>query len=66
MGRSEGSQIASLISDRMGKPKSRQDEDDEQLEGLMDEYKQAKDNKSKARALRAFVRLASHYDKNRR
>ncbi len=61
--RAGGSPLAGMIADRIEKPKSKSDTDEERLEGLMDEYKQAKHNKGKARALRAFVRLASHYDK---
>ena len=63
MSRSGGNPLASLIAERMGKPKSKSGEDDERLEGLLDEYRLAKDTKSKARALRAFVRTVSLYEK---
>ena len=63
MSRSGGNPLASLIAERMGKPKSKSDTDDERLEGLLEEYKQAKDTKSKVRALRAFVRTVSQHEK---
>ena len=63
MGRSEGNPLASMIAGRIPKPKGKDDTDDERLEGLLDEYRQAKDTKGKARALRAFVRLASKHEK---